>query len=74
MIQLRCSGWGPEKAIQIVRELRERGYEHGKHFDFFYQPPIIDSYAYDEEANQDRYVDFRFYEESLASWFELKYR
>lgn len=74
MIQIRCSGWGPEKAIQTVRELREKGYEHGTHFDFSYQPPIFDSYAYDAEATEERYVDFRFYEEHLASWFELKYR
>ena len=44
--------WEADKAIDVVRELRKKGYIHGEHFDFKYFPPIYDSYSWDDEYSR----------------------
>lgn len=66
--------WDPERAISVVRELRQKGYKQNVDFDFKYFPPIFDSYAWDEEPKQEKHVVFTFYKDDIATWFVLRYQ
>lgn len=59
------------KAMDIVGELREKGYGQGIDYDFAYHPSINDRFT---GPTKPSYVVFTFYKESLATWFTLKYR
>ena len=53
----------------IVHELKALGYKLGVDFDFAYRPSRFDSFSQFEVA----YTEFMFYNNSLASWFVLKF-
>lgn len=74
MIEVVCLNWEPNKAIDVVKDMRLKGYTHGEDFDFKYYPPVFNSYAWEDEPIQERKVVFFFYREELASWFELRYK
>ena len=57
--------------MEIVRELREQGYQQGVDFDFAYHAPAQDSFSY--EPSTERYTVFTFYNEKYATLFALKY-
>jgi hypothetical protein len=63
---------GPNKALEIVQELRNTGYIQGTHFDFEYIPPESDPIS-GHWVDSKRYTIFTFYVDSLATWFTLKY-
>ena len=52
-------------AMELVRQLRSRGYVQGQDFDFSYVPSS-------EEFGSKR-VDITFYDDAHATWFQLKY-
>jgi hypothetical protein len=62
----------PNKALEIVQELRSDGYVQGTHFDFEYIPPKADPIS-GHWVDSKRYTIFTFYVDSLATWFTLKY-
>jgi len=74
MTKVICDGWSPAKAMDVVRIIRDLGYAQGIDFAFEYHPPIFDSYSYDQEPKQDRYVVFSFYKEEIATWFAIKFK
>lgn len=71
MIEVLLNDKMPNDVIEIVRELREKGYVQGKDFDFEYRPPKYTDWAMDAEYN--RTTTFMFYTEELATWFMLRY-
>jgi hypothetical protein len=62
----------PNEVMEIVRELRKKGYLQGIDFDFEYHKPVFNDWSGDNVYN--RYTVFKFYKESLATWFTLKYQ
>jgi len=62
----------PNEIMEIVRELRSKGYLQGIEFDFEYHKPVFNDWSGDNVYN--RYTVFKFYKESLATWFTLKYQ
>jgi len=62
----------PNEVMEIVRELRSKGYLQGIEFDFEYHKPVFNDWSGDNMYN--RYTVFKFYKESLATWFTLKYQ
>ena len=58
--------------MNIVRDVRLKGYIQGVDFDFEYRPPKFDDMGI--TAVYNRCVIFRFYKEELASWFALLYQ
>lgn len=71
MIEVVLNDVMPNDTIEIVRELREKGYVQGVDFDFEYRPPKYTDLSYDPEYN--RKTLFMFYKEELATWFMLRY-
>jgi hypothetical protein len=61
----------PTMIIEIVKELREQGYEQYKDFNFAYHASVIDTFGH--EAPTRRYTIFTFYSEKYATFFALKY-
>jgi len=59
----------PMSIMGIVQELREHGYKQKIDFDFQYVPASTD-YSHDLVP---RHTIFTFYNESIASWFAMKY-
>ncbi len=57
-------------AMDIVRELREKGYVQGIDFDFNYYHQESDD---PQDITEQRHTLFTFYKEELATWFSLKY-
>lgn len=57
------------EVTNIVHELKALGYKLGVDFDFAYRPPRFDNFSQYEVAS----TEFMFYNNSLASWFVLKY-
>ena len=72
MIEIKLPNMKPDAMMDIVRELRTKGYVQGTDFDFAYHKPEYDLELY--SVLYDRYTLFTFYKEELASWFELLYK
>jgi len=71
MIKVTAEGWGPGESMDVVKELRARGYVQGTDFDFEYHKPKYSETTYESVYN--RQTVFTFYKESLATWFSLTY-
>ena len=61
---------GATQALDIVHELRTLGYVQGRDFDFSYHQSFWDGFGHEETP---RHTIFKFYNETHASWFALKY-
>jgi hypothetical protein len=72
-VEVKMNKMSPGQAIEIVRELRDKGYGQGIDFDFEYHRPENNDWMAGEEYNE-QYTVFKFYKESLATWFVLKYQ
>jgi hypothetical protein len=59
----------PNEVIDIVRSMRANGMVQGKDFDFAYHQSRWDEMIGEIPKN----VEFRFYEEKLATWFALRW-
>ena len=59
------------QVIAIVIEIRDQGYVQGRDFDFAYSPERYDNFSH--EPVMRAHAVFTFYEDSLASWFAIKY-
>lgn len=71
MIEIKKDGWMPIELMEVVKELRRKGYVQGTDFDFSYHRPNFNDTTY--ELVNDRYAIFKFYKDELATWFELVY-
>jgi hypothetical protein len=59
----------PTQTMEVVRELRQQGYVQGVDFDFAYNQS-----RWDEMIGEiPKHTDFVFYNDQLATWFQLKY-
>lgn len=72
MIEIRLPDMKPDRMLDIVKELRSKGYVQGVDFDFSYHKPTWDEFSY--EGVNNRYTLFKFYKDELATWFELLYK
>lgn len=72
MIEVVLQDRIPSDFIEIVREMKSKGYLLGVHFDFTYHPPVFDNYSGDAVYNRN--VVFTFYKDELATWFSLRYK
>jgi len=72
MIEVRIIDKKVNDIIELVNEIRERGYKQGIDFDFEYHPPKYDDSS--TEAVYNRVTVFKFYKEELATWFSLRYQ
>jgi len=71
MIKIKVSNWMPNKVMEVVNDLRSKGYVQGKDFDFEYHKPKHDDWSGNELYN--RHTIFTFYKDELATWFRLVY-
>jgi len=71
MIEVIAHGWHVPKVIEIVGDLKQKGYALGTDFDYVYNKPKHDDTTYQLVYN--RHTVFTFYNESLATWFSLTY-
>lgn len=71
MLEIRVNDWLPNQVMDVVRELREKGYVQGIDFDFAYNKPRYDELTHDGVYN--RFTIFTFYKDELATWFRLVY-
>lgn len=58
------------KGMEIVNELRSKGYTQGVDFDFAYYPSV--QHRFTGSVNPPCVI-FSFYVEKLATWFSLTY-
>ena len=72
MIEVKLIDKKPNDFLEIVNELRNKGYVQGVDFDFAYHPPKFNDFSGDAVYN--RSVVFTFYKEELATWFSLIYQ
>lgn len=70
MIEVKFIGALPGQTMEIVSELRSKGYVQGKDFDFAYHQSKWD----DMIGEIPRETIFTFYKDELATWFELTYK
>ena len=74
MINIELTGTKIDTILGIVRELRQAGLVQGEDFDFAYTPERLDyNLASVGEVLAKRQTVFSFYNDSLASWFGIKY-
>ena len=74
MIDIRLTGVRIDTILGIVRDLRQAGLVQGRDFDFAYTPERLDyNLASVGEVLAKRQTVFSFYNDSLASWFGIKY-
>jgi hypothetical protein len=72
MIEVRIIDIMPNEMIDIVNELKQKGYQLGIDFDWEYHKPKFNDFSGDAVYN--RYTVFKFYKDELATWFELVYK
>lgn len=72
MIEVKLLDTKPNEVIEIVRELKTKGYIQGIDFDWEYHKPTFNEFSGDAVYN--RYTMFTFYKDELATWFELVYK
>jgi hypothetical protein len=70
MIEIKLPDMKPDIMLNIVRELRSKGYVQGTDFDFAYQQSKWD----DMIGEIPKHTIFKFYKDELATWFELAYK
>lgn len=74
MTQIELVSIRIDRVLEIVRELRHQGLVQGQDFDFAYSPERLDyNLASVGEVLAQRHTVFSFYNDSLASWFGIKY-
>ena len=74
MIEVRLTDVRIDTILGLVRELRAEGLQQGTDFDFEYHSPKVEwSLEAGDGVVEKRYTVFRFYTESLSSWFIIKY-
>ena len=71
MIEVKLLDISVNEIMDIVRDVRLKGYVQGVDFDFTYYPPKFDNFS--GESVYNRSVVFTFYKEELATWFSLIY-
>ena len=71
MTEVKMIDWMPWQAMEVVTELRQKGYVMGVDFEWEYHKPKYDEFSY--EAVENRHTIFRFYKDELSTWFELVY-
>jgi hypothetical protein len=71
MIKVKVIDWMPSQSMEVVNELRSKGYVMGLDFDWEYHKPRFDDFGFEPVYN--RYTVFTFYKEELATWFSLTY-
>ncbi len=71
-LSVRIERDSPNEIIEIVRELRLKGYVQGTDFDFKFSPLRIDPESY--QTIDKKHTIFTFYREELATWFTLLYQ
>lgn len=67
---VRIKNKNATEAMDVVRELREKGYMQKVDFDFEYHHQELDD---PQDITEQRHTLFTFYKEELATWFSLKY-
>lgn len=70
MISVVVIGKSVNDILEIVHDLRNLNYVQNHDFDFEYQAGQLDFYG---NLISDKQTIFKFYNESLATWFSLKY-
>ena len=74
MINIELTGTKIDTILGIVRDLRQAGLVQGTDFDFAYTLERLDyNLASVGEVLAKRQTVFSFYNDSLASWFGIKY-
>lgn len=71
MIEVKILDISVSEILDIVKDVRLKGYVQGVDFDFEYHPPKFDNFSGDAVYN--KCVVFKFYKEELATWFSLMY-
>ena len=69
MKEIKLSGIDANKAMDIVRELRQQGLKQGIDFDFSFNQTKYDDWARIEE----KHTVFKFYDDKYATLFALMY-
>jgi hypothetical protein len=71
MIEIKLFDKDINEIFDMVHDLKKRGLVSHKDFDFTY---IHSDHGYDNEGIKiSKSVVFTFYQESISSWFALKY-
>jgi len=68
MIRIVLKNRSASDIMDIVKDLRKSGYQQSVDFDFAYHPGSQEFSYHDE-----KYTEFVFYKDSLATLFTLKY-
>lgn len=71
MIQVTVPDWKSGEVMDVVKELRSKGYTQGTDFDFAYHKPKHDDIT--GHLMYNSYTVFTFYDSKLATWFSLVY-
>lgn len=72
MIEVKILDIQVGQIVEIVHDLRMKGYVQDVDFEFEYHPPKFDNFS--SEAVYNRHVLFKFYKEEMATWFSLMYQ
>lgn len=71
VIEVKLEGKMPNDFLDIVKQLKEKGYVQGIDFDFSYTPAKYEMFSID--PIQEKFVIFTFYKDEIATWFSLIY-
>jgi hypothetical protein len=69
MKEIKLFGVDANRAMEIVRELRQQGLKQGTDFDFSYNQTKYDNWT----LIDDKHTVFKFYDDKYATLFALRY-
>jgi hypothetical protein len=68
MTVVRLNAIKIDAVLAIVSKLTEQGLQQHVDFDFAYHPGWTSNFT-----NETQHVNFKFYKETLATWFAMQY-
>jgi len=74
MTVVRLNAIKIDAVLTIVSKLTAQGLQQHVDFDFAYHPGWADNSGWDNNfTNEIQHVNFKFYKETLATWFAMQY-
>lgn len=73
MMSVTVENWTPELTITVKQELESMGYILNKDFEYAFYPATEMQVTGHTWSRNEKYTVYKFYDDSIASWFNLKY-
>ena len=73
MIEVIVENWTSDLTVTVKHELEDMGYVINKDFEYAFHPSVWTHITSHNWTRKEKYTVYKFHDDSIASWFNLKY-